>query len=93
MSASNTRDCFREFVGQRLVGLLFDAMPAHRRDLRAGNHHLIFEDGRALTIAPNGSYWIESADDVARAIQAKKNELEQVSAEIREVISAAGADS
>ena len=90
MPASNTRDCFREFVGQKLVGLMFDAMPMSRADLKAGNAHLIFEDGRALTLSNNGSYWIDSADDVIRALEANKRRLEQLQRETSEVIVASG---
>lgn len=54
--ASNTRDCYREFVGQRLIGLVFDALPVRRRDIARGTVTMIFEDGRGLTIGSNGSY-------------------------------------
>jgi len=91
MLASNTRDCFRAFVGQRLVGLLFDACPAHRKDLSAGNVHLIFEDGRALTISNKGSYWIETAEDIRAAVARKEGELRQTERDLQEVIAAAGA--
>lgn len=90
MAASNTRDCFREFVGQKLVGLMFDAMPMSRADLRQGNVHLIFEDGRALTLNPRGSYWIDSADDVIRALKQNKDRLEQLQRETAEVVAASG---
>jgi hypothetical protein len=91
MAASNTHECFEEFLGQRLIGLLFNAMPANRADLRAGNRHLIFEDGRALTLSDSGSYWIDSEKDVRRAIEAKKRELDQNSKEIEAVLELAAA--
>lgn len=90
MPASNTRDCFREFVGQRVIGLMFDAMPMSRADLKAGNAHLIFEDGRALTFSSNGSYWIDSAEDVILALEDNKRRLEQLQRETSEVIAASG---
>lgn len=90
MPPANTRDCFREFVGQRLIGLMFDALPMSRADLRQGNVHLIFEDGRALTLKRNGSYWIDSAGDVKRALLVNKSRLEQLQRETLEVIAASG---
>jgi hypothetical protein len=75
-TAANTRECFTEFIGQRVVGVLFDALPAHRGDLAAGTKTLIFEDGRGLTIASNGTCWIERADEIERAARAVALELE-----------------
>jgi hypothetical protein len=89
MTTSNTYDCFREFVGQRLIGLLFDALPSNRHDLRRGNRHLIFEDGRALTLSNNGTYWIDSAEDVRAAVARKKGELSTTEGEIRDVLALA----
>lgn len=91
MAASNTHECFEEFLGQRLIGLLFDALPANRADLRSGNRHLIFEDGRALTLSDNGSYWIDSAKDVRRAIETRKKELDRNGTEIEAVLALAEA--
>ena len=91
MPASNTRDCFREFVGQRLVGLLFDALPVYRDDLARGTKTMLFEDGRGLTFGDNGSYWIDSAADVKRAVDRRLGELRRTEADIREVLAAAEA--
>lgn len=88
--ASNTRECFREFVGQRMKGLLFDVFPMHRHDLSGGSKTLVFEDGRGLTIASNGSYWIESAADVLRAVEIRQAELDARKADIAEVLALAG---
>jgi hypothetical protein len=90
MPAANTRGCFNEFVGQRLIGLLFDALPVNRRDIAAGTRTLIFEDGRGLTIAPNGSYWIDSADEVARAVRDTARKLDVTAAQLREALAVAG---
>jgi hypothetical protein len=86
MAASNTHDCFREFVGQKVIGLLFSALPWNRRDLAAGTKTLIFEDGRGLTIASNGSYWIESVEDVDTAVKYRQKELLATQRELAEVI-------
>lgn len=91
MAASNTKECFREVIGLRVVGVMFDAMPSHRADLAGGNTTLVFEDGTGLTIASNGSYWRENASDVKRAVEKKKQELTSVQRDLRDVIVLAGA--
>jgi hypothetical protein len=88
--ASNTRDCFGAFVGQRLIGLLFDACPPSRRDIAAGTATMVFEDGRGLVFASNGAFWIESADDVRRALQASQDALTSIERDLRDVITLAG---
>lgn len=93
MPAANTRECFNEFIGQRLVGMLFDALPLNRPDLSSGNRSMVFEDGRALTLADNGSYWIDTADEVQRAIRAKQKQLDATAREIADVLKLAGAAS
>ena len=90
MPASNTRECFSEFVGQEVIGVLFDACPPNRRDLASGTKTLVFTDGRGLTIASSGSYWIESMSDVARAIRYQKDKLDRTQADIAGVLALAG---
>ena len=89
MAASNTRECFSEFVGQEVIGVLFDACPPNRRDIASGTKTLVFTDGRGLTIASNGSYWIESMSDVARAIRYQKDKLDRTQADIAGVLALA----
>lgn len=91
MPASNTNDCFSEFIGQRVVGTLFGALPPSRRDIACGTKTLVFEDGRGLTISERGSFWIDSAEDVKRAIDIKKRELDKTKQEIKGVLGLAGA--
>jgi hypothetical protein len=88
---SNTRECFRTFIGQRLIGLLFNALPLGHRDLAAGTKTLVFEDGRGLTIGGNGSYWVDSADEIQRAVDERRQELNMTRGEIAEVLALAGA--
>lgn len=88
---SNTRDCFSCCIGRRVVGVLFDALPLSRRDLASGNKTLIFEDGYGLTISSSGSYWTETKDEIAQAIRRKRDELDQRSTEIEQVLALAGA--
>ena len=89
-AASNTKDCFREFVGKKLIGLLFDTAPLGHADLAGDTKTMIFDDGRGLTIANNGSFWIESAEEVGRAVGLRKTELQLIANELAEVISLSG---
>jgi hypothetical protein len=91
MPASNTKDCFREFIGQKVKGCLFDALPVGRADLNGGTKTLVFQDGRGLTFASNGSYWVDSADEVKRAIAVVKTELKAHQRELKGILSVAGA--
>ena len=90
MVASNTKDCFRECIGKRVKGVLFDALPAGRNDLAAGTKTLIFDDGSGLTIASNGSFWLEAQEEIQRAVSCRLAELEKTKDEIAEVLAAAG---
>lgn len=87
MIAANTRDCFSEFIGQKVVGVIFDALP---RTSFISTKTLIFEDGRGLTTASNGSYWIDSAFDVSRAVQIVRDELAAAEKRLRGVLNLAG---
>lgn len=88
--ASNTKDCFRAVVGHTIKGVLFDAMPPNRHDLRQGNKTLVFEDGTGLTISSGGSYWLESKEDVDRACRLKAKELANLQRETVDMLNAAG---
>lgn len=90
-AASNTRECFREVVGRTVIGVLFDALPLSRADLARGTKTLIFDDGSGLTIASNGSYWQETAEDVERAISRERKRLEDAQQNIAAVLELAGA--
>lgn len=89
--ASNTRDCFSTFIGCKVVGVLFDALPLTDRSLAAGNKTLVFDDGHGLTISSNGSYWTESPETIKRAIDQKKKELARTQDELSGVLQLAGA--
>jgi len=90
MAASNTPDCFREFVGKRVKGVLFDALPLGRADLSAGTKTLVFEDGRGLTIAHNGGFWIDSPEHVERAVIILRKELEAAQRGLKDILALAG---
>lgn len=91
MAASNTFDCFRECIGLRVVGVLRDAMPVSDRGLAKGTKTLVFEDGTGLTMAPNGSYWRESSNEIDRAISVRKRELDALNRDVADVLATAGA--
>jgi hypothetical protein len=88
--SANTKDCFRECIGRTVVGVLFDALPVNRRDIAAGTKTLVLDDGRGLTIASNGSFWIDSAEEVARAIRSKRQQLAATQSELEGVLELAG---
>jgi len=90
MTAANTKDCFREFTGQRLAGVIFDALPLSRRDIAAGTKTLIFEDGRGLTISSKGSYWIDSAADVKAAVGMVRRRISDTQEDLFGVLELAG---
>src|SRR5579872_649045 len=85
-AASNTKDCFRECVGKKVVGVLFDAIPAGRRDIASGTKTLVFKDGTGLTISSNGSWWLDSANEVKRATEVIRTELMRTKDDIEDVI-------
>lgn len=91
MPASNTKDCFREFIGQRVKGCLFDALPPGKQELANGTKTLVFEDGRGLTIAANGSYWIDSAEVITRALGPARDRLQAAQRDMQDLIELAGA--
>lgn len=91
VAASNTKDCFRECVGMRVKGVLFDALPNSSQHLASGTKTIVFEDGTGLTIASNGSFWREGSEEVGRAIKSKRSELEANKRDIKDVLIAAGA--
>lgn len=91
MTTANTRECFSEFVGQKVVGVLFDALPLSRADLRAGTKTLIFEDGRGLHIHSNGSFGIVTKEDVDSAIRATQRRIEATQRDLAGVLDLAGA--
>lgn len=82
MVAANTDACFREFVGRRLRGVLFDA--------ETGGKTLIFDDGRGLHLGHNDTYHVVSAEDVAHALGRYQERLRKTEREIASVLALAG---
>ena len=80
--ADFSRDCFRECVGKHVKDVIFDTFPVGYQDLNSGTNTLIFDDGTALTISSMGSYWLESPEEIKRAIQELRARLERTKAEI-----------
>ena len=88
--ASNTPECFEEFTGQKLKGVLFGRLPRTAHDIAVHCKTLVFEDGRGLTINDNGSYWIEKKEDVAWAVENLRKEAERHQRTVEECIRLAG---
>lgn len=80
MAASNTQQCFQECVGLKVVGVIYNALPRHRRDLAQGNKTLIFDDGTGLTISDRGSFWREPVDEIRAALNARMSDLTEAQA-------------
>lgn len=91
MAASNTPGCIAEFFGKTLVGVMFNKLPTHRGDLSEGTKALVFDNGRALVFSNHGTYWVESADHVQRALDKERRELEQTTGRLQEVLAMAQA--
>lgn len=87
---SNTRECFSDCIGLRVIGVLFDALPLGRGDLSPGNKTLVFSDGTGLTVGSNGSYWREPAETITRAVSEQADRLTATKREIADVIALAG---
>jgi hypothetical protein len=90
MAASNTKDCFREFVGQTVRGVMFDALPISDARLASGTKTLVFEDGRGLTISSSGTFWIESIKDIKAAVKVQRERLVQAEKDVKDVLILAG---
>ena len=90
MTASNTKECFSECVGKRVVGVLFGALPVGDRDIASRTKTFVFDDGSGITFSSNGSFWPDSAKDVRRAVELKRDELNATKGEIAGVLALAG---
>jgi hypothetical protein len=84
MTVANTKDCFRECIGKRVVGVLFDALPLNRYSI-AGSKTLLFDDGSGLTICSNGAFWLESSENIKRAVEEARAKLLQVQSDLKNV--------
>ncbi len=89
MSAANTKDCVRDLINKKVVGVLFDALPI-TQDLSRGTKTLIFDDGTGFTFNSRGAFWRETAKDITRAVGLKEQELRLIEADIKDVLTVAG---
>ena len=89
-ATSNTIGSFSTFIGCRLKGVLYDALPLGRLDLSRGTNTLVFECGWGLTFAGNGSYWVECPQEIAQAIRIRKGELAAAQRETEAIWELAG---
>ena len=71
--AANTFECFKTFVGQRVIGAFenFD-----------GGRAFVFEDGRALVVLNGGGYSIRDKDRVRAFVAAERDRLAKVQADL-----------
>ena len=90
MSAANTKDCVRDLIGKKIVGVFFNALPAGHQDLQAGTKTFIFDDGTGFTFNSRGAFWNETADNIARAVKLKEQELRLIEGDIKDVLAVAG---
>lgn len=82
----NTKDVFRAFVGQKLIGVMFNAM---KTGGNAVDHAtLIFENGEGITLTRNGNYWVNTSGEIDAAAAAKKAEVDAAKKDIDDVIAA-----
>jgi hypothetical protein len=89
MATANTLECIEEFKGQALRGVL----TGNRKNAITGvtsTKTLIFEDGRGLTFSSNGSYWTESAEEIAERVKKIVGELERAGESARRTLEAIG---
>jgi hypothetical protein len=89
-AAANTRECFSVCVGRQVVGVLFNACPPSRPDLAVGTKTLVFDNGCGLTVAENGTFWIESVETINLAVDQRKAYLKTATAELEGVLALAG---
>ena len=87
MTASNTQECFTEFIGQKYIGVLFGQL---RPNTGLEEYTLVFEDGRGLCFSDRGTYWIASAQHVAAAVKREEARLRDNQREIERVLAMAG---
>ena len=84
MAASNTRECFTEVVGKKVIGVIFNRADPEREPRIT----LVFEDGTGLCFS--GTFWRENAETVALETSKKQKELELLRDELSEVLKLAG---
>ena len=89
MSAANTKDCIRDLIEKRVVGVLFDALPLSP-SLALGTKTLLFDDGTGFTFNSRGAFWSETAIDISKAVKKKQDELHLVEKDIKDVLNVAG---
>lgn len=90
MPASNTSDCFRASIGKKVVGFYERGEYSGVLECTLTKRTLVFDDGTGLTFCSNGAYWLESAEEVRRAIAVVKGELDRTERGLRDVLALAG---
>lgn len=86
MSTANTLGVFREAIGRRIVGLYCESYEHAGRVVV-----LVLDDGTGLAFGTgNGSHWTVNAEDMARRVAARREELAQLEADMRDVLATEG---
>ncbi len=88
---SNSRECLAALRDKKIVGFLQGALPVSRSDIARGTTTLVFEDGTGFTFNGIGAYWHESADDVKRALERLRSQLEETGGTLAAILGMAGA--
>lgn len=86
MSAANTLGCIEELIGEKLIGIIEHWSQSDITRCKA----LVFDSGRALILADNGSFWTERAEEVHRKIEALKDEHRREKKRIEGLLALAG---
>jgi hypothetical protein len=77
----NDQTLFREFVGHKLKGVLFDVLP----DPSATGQNtvaLVYDDGRGLLLYESGTFGLVEADAVKAGVRARKQALKAIKEEL-----------
>lgn len=81
MATSNTIAAFREIVGRKILGLYRDGSSVC----------LVFDDGTGFAFnTEHGSYWNIGRYEVAAKARDRREELERLQADLRDVVAAEG---
>ena len=81
MATANTKAVFREAVGKKIVGVYWETPGEYGQAVV-----LVLDDGTGLAFNSNGSYWTVSVDEVRRCVRQRRQELERLERELRDVL-------
>lgn len=88
--AANTDACLKALIGHQVIGVLVGQLPISRADIARKCRTFVLDDGRGFTFSSEGSFWLEPADEVYRAVQKKRAELIETSKTLEALLEMAG---